>query len=413
MRAIVIGAGVGGLTAALALRRSGWDVTVLERGDALRPRGAGISIAPNAMHAFDAIEIGARVREAGEPAPLLGARRPDGSWIFRQQEDSFTGRYGYPLYILLRSDLLAVLAEALARDSEPVRFASEARVVRCGDGGQLAAVQLTDGTVLEAELVVAADGGQSAVRADVFPGHPGPSYGGFRVWWMLAPSLAGAGNVVGSETLGRGLTFGIMPLRDGRVYAYASMLTPEQDPAADPEPLAGLRTVLSDWHPDVRAILADADPARVFSDNARWMARPLPAFHRGRVAMLGDAAHPMTPDLGQGGCQAIEDAVVLARSLAGSTEMLAGSTEMLAGSTGMPARSAGTGAEFPERLQAYTDARLPRATKIAARSHSMSRLHHASKPLGMLARDRALWLGGRLPPNITMRSVDFIYTWRP
>ena len=389
MRALVIGAGIGGLTAALALRRSGWDVTVLERADALRPRGAGISIAPNAMHAFDAIEIGAKVRETGEPAPLLGARRSDGSWIFKQQADSFTGRYGYPLYILLRSELLAVLAEALTKDSEPVRFATEARVVRSGDATELATVELTDGTTLQAELVVAADGGQSAVRAELFPGHPGPRYGGFRVWWMLAPPLAGSGPLVGSETLGRGTTFGIMPLRDGRIYAYASMLTPEQDPAEDPEPLSGLGAALADWHPDVRAILAEADPARVFSDNARWMERPLPAFHHGRVALLGDAAHPMTPDLGQGGCQAIEDAIVLAQTLA--------------------AGSSGPGAA----LQAYTDARLPRATKIAARSHSMSKLHHASKPAGMLARDRALWLGGRLPPGLTMRSVDFIYTWRP
>jgi 2-polyprenyl-6-methoxyphenol hydroxylase-like FAD-dependent oxidoreductase len=401
MKAIVVGAGIGGLTAALALRQSGWDVTVLERADALRPRGAGISIAPNAMHAFDAIGIGTKVREAGEPAPLLGARRPDGSWIFRQQADSFTGRYGYPLYILLRSDLLTVLGEAL----EPVRLASEVRAVRCGDAAELAAVELADGTTLEADLVVAADGGQSVVRAELFPGHPGPSYSGFRVWWLLAPAQAGSGPLVGSETLGRGTTFGIMPLRDGRIYAYASMLMPEQDPAADPEPLAGLRAALSGWHPDVRAILADADPARVFSDNARWMERPLPAFHRGRVALLGDAAHPMTPDLGQGGCQAIEDAVVLAQSVAGQQSAV--------GQRSAVGRPSGAGAALPERLQAYTDARLPRATKIAARSHSMSRLHHASKPAAMLARDRALWLGGRLPPDITMRSMDFIYTWRP
>jgi 2-polyprenyl-6-methoxyphenol hydroxylase-like FAD-dependent oxidoreductase len=207
------------------------------------------------------------------------------------------------------------------------------------------------------------------------------------------PPQAGSGPPIGSETLGAGATFGIMPLRDGRIYAYASLLMPEQDPAVDPEPLAGLRAALAGWHPDVRTILADADPARVFSDNARWMERPLPAFHRGRVALLGDAAHPMTPDLGQGGCQAIEDAVVLAQSVAG--------------------QPSAAGAVFAERLQAYTDVRLPRATKIAARSHSMSRLHHASKRAGTMARDRVLWLGGRLPPGITMRSVDSIYTWRP
>jgi 2-polyprenyl-6-methoxyphenol hydroxylase-like FAD-dependent oxidoreductase len=381
--AVVIGAGVGGLTAANALARSGWDVTVAERADGLRPIGAGISIAPNAMHAFAAIGLGDAVEKAGQPAAALGAMRPDGRWIFESRGDPLVSRYGYPLYIHLRSDLLNVLAQPLG---EKIRFGADAGSVQPGDDGQRAAVVLADGTRLEADLVVAADGGRSAVRDALFPGHPRPQYAGFPIWWMLTSVIGEP--VVPSETLGSGAVFGIMPLRDGRVYAYATLLLPEERPPADP--LAELRTAMASWHPQVRAILANVDPARVFRDDSRWMVKPLPAFHRGRVALIGDAAHPMTPDLGQGGCQAIEDAVVLARML-----------------------DARPPAGIPQALAAYTAARLERTTKITRSSRTVSRLHHVTTPLGMMIRDRLLWLGGRLPPSLALRSVDFIYTWRP
>jgi 2-polyprenyl-6-methoxyphenol hydroxylase-like FAD-dependent oxidoreductase len=378
---IVIGGGVGGLTAANALREAGWDVTVLERSDALRPIGAGISIAPNAMNAFDSIGLGEAVRNAGEPASLFGAMRPDGRWIFQSPSSPLERRYGYPLYILLRSDLLDVLAGSLPVGT--IRFGAEVATVEPGEDGGQAAVILTDGTRIEADLVVAADGGKSVARDALFPEHPSPQYAGFPVWWMLTPPIGEA--VVASETLGRGVVFGIMPLRDGRVYAYGTVLMPQTPPSGDP--LAELRAATKGWHKQVQAVLDKVDPARVFRADSRFMKQPLPAFHQGRVALIGDAAHPMTPDLGQGGCQAVEDGVVLARLV--------------------------TGRPVPQALADYTRVRLPRTTTIVKRSLSVARLHNTTTPLGCALRDRVLWLGVKLPPSVSMRSVDFIYNWHP
>ena len=379
--AVVIGAGVGGLTAANALHRARWQVTVIERAGALAPIGAGISLAPNAMNALDAIGLGEAVRAVGEPAAALAAMRPDGHWIFRPAGNPLEHRYGYPLYLLLRADLLDLLAGALPGGT--IRFGAQARAVQPGHDGGPAAVTLPDGTRLEADLVVAADGARSAVRDTLFPGHPGPKYAGFPIWWLLTSAIEQ--KVVPSETLGKGVVFGIMPLRDGRVYAYGTVLMPQSRP--DGDPLAELRDATNGWHAQVRMILDKVDPARVFRDDSRYLAEPLPAMHLGRVALVGDAAHPMTPDLGQGGCQAIEDGVVLAQLISGKP--------------------------VPQALADYTRVRLPRTTAIVKRSLTVARMHSTTTPLGLLIRDRALWLGAKLPPSVAMRSFDFIYNWRP
>jgi 2-polyprenyl-6-methoxyphenol hydroxylase-like FAD-dependent oxidoreductase len=391
--ALIIGAGVGGLTAANALYRTGWRVTVLERADALRPIGAGISQPPNAQHALDAIDLGDatlgdRVRAAGEPAGAIGARRPDGRWIYRPGGDPVGKRYGYPFYTLLRTDLLNVLAGELPEGT--VRFEAEVRTVQPGDAGTRARVETVDGAVYEADLVVAADGGRSTVRSLLFPEHPGPEYGGYAVWWMLSPGIGD--HLIASETLGKGAIWGSFGLRDGRVYAYATMVT--EPGGSSEDPIAPLRERFGDWHEEVRKVLAAVDPASVFRDDARWMRVPLPALHRGRVAVLGDAAHPMTPDLGQGGSQSIEDAVVLARLVAGGD-------------------GRGNGGVV-SALAAYTEARLARTSDIVKRSKKMAAFHHPRTALGRYVRDQSLKLtASERLVGLFLRQYDPVFGWKP
>ncbi|GAA1070770.1 hypothetical protein GCM10009663_07060 [Kitasatospora arboriphila] len=194
--------------------------------------------------------------------------------------------------------------------------------------------------------MVAADGLRSAARALLLPGHPGPRYSGFTTWRTVVPDPGRP--VPAGETWGRGALTGVIPLTGGRVYLYAAALTPPGGRAADGDERAELLRRYGDWHRGLVDLLHSADPAAVLRHDAWELADPLPALHGGRVALLGDAAHAMTPFQGQGACQALEDAVVLAHALAGA---------------------AVTGA-----LAAYTAARLPRTTAVTAGSRRVGRL---------------------------------------
>src|SRR5712691_1362756 len=198
-RAIVVGAGIGGLTAAVALRRRGWDVTVLERAATLEPVGAGLGLAPNALHALDAIGLGDEVRRFSAVQGQGGLRRPGGRWLVRTDLGAVAVRFGDPQLMALRADLVGLLAASLP------------------DGVLRTGVTVTSLDELDADLVVAADGIGSRLRAALFPDHPGPRYSGFTAWRFVAPAPPrGASPVQPAETWGRGAIFGAFPLADGR-----------------------------------------------------------------------------------------------------------------------------------------------------------------------------------------------------
>src|ERR1700761_4920011 len=185
--AIVAGAGIGGLTAAVALRRRGWDVTILERAQALEPVGAGLGLGPNALHALDALGLG----DEGRPSPAIqghgGLRRPGGGWLVRTDLGGLAARFGDPQLVALRADVVDLLAG------------------RPPPGGVRAGGPPTSAGELDADLVVAADGIGSRIRAALFPDSPGPRYSGFTTWRFVAPAgPAGGGRAAAAPTRGGG-----------------------------------------------------------------------------------------------------------------------------------------------------------------------------------------------------------------
>jgi 2-polyprenyl-6-methoxyphenol hydroxylase-like FAD-dependent oxidoreductase len=381
-RAVVIGAGIGGLAAAAGLHAAGWEVTACERAAAVEPAGAGLALAPNGLRALDVLGVGDAVRAHAVPQEI-GIRSPGGRWMLRSDTGRMVvGRFGDPVILLPRAQLIDALlsrvpAQALALSTE---------VTSVLPGGPGAARVTTVAGDLDAALVVAADGIGSATRAALFPGHPGLRYAGFTTWRLLTGPVAGP--VPMSETWGRGTVFGVMPLSDGRVYCYAA--APAAPGARAGDELAELVRLFGRWHEPIPGLLAGVAPAAVLRHDVAELARPLPSFHRGRVALLGDAAHPMTPNLGQGACQALEDAVVLSRLASGARADA-----------------------LPPALAGYTSARLPRTTAVVQWSRRAARMTTWTALPAVAARNTAARLLGKLAPGALLSGLGPVYDWRP
>lgn len=312
-RIVVIGAGIAGLATAVALQQRGHDITLVEeRTDT--SSGAGISIWPNALAALDDIGLGDPVRQAGGRITAGAARWRDGSWLRRPEAQLIVTSLGEPLVVIRRSALTSILASALADATVRAGVAAEALAV-AADGVR---VRLADSTVLDADAVVGADGTHSMVARHL----NGPlrnTYVGYTAWRGVAhcridPGLAG-------ETLGPAVEFGHVPMGERDTYWFATERVPEATTAPQGE-LAYLRQRFASWAQPVPEILATTDPADVLRNDLydRDEARQ---WSRGPVVTVGDAAHPMRPHLGQGGCQGLEDAAILARFLEGDDDIAA------------------------------------------------------------------------------------------
>jgi 2-polyprenyl-6-methoxyphenol hydroxylase-like FAD-dependent oxidoreductase len=389
----VAGAGIGGLTAAAALAARGWQVTVYEQAPALEPVGAGFGLGPNALRALDTLGVGDAVRKRAAIEGAGGLRRPDGRWLVRGDTQAVAARFGDPVLVVHRAELTGLLAGLLPAGA--LRTATRVVDVDPGDPAdpdRRARVRTEpaggDGTEEAADLVVAADGLRSALRRRLFPGHPGPVYAGYTAWRMVVPEPDL--EVDPCETWGRGARFGIAPLADGRVYCYATANTPPGQRYDDDR--AELARRFGSWHDPIPALLAAAEPGSVLHHDIEELAAPLPAFAVGGVALLGDAAHAMTPNLGQGGCMAIEDAVVLAHLVSGP---------------------AGSDVGVPAALARYTEARRGRTLAVARRSRRLGRIGQWSSRPAVAARDALLAVVGRLPAAATARSLEPVLGWRP
>ncbi|MEU9800573.1 FAD-dependent oxidoreductase [Streptomyces sp. NPDC051000] len=384
--AVVVGAGIGGLTAAVALHRRGWRVTVCERAPGPSAVGAGIVLAPNALRALDVIGFDAGRAAGRSVAAAMGVRRPDGRWLSRADTAAMAARYGRPPLAVHRGSLTAALAAALPagtiRYGTGVSSVGQSAPNAPRGGCERPVVRTAGGTELTADLVVAADGIHSPSRRRYVPDHPGLRYSGETAWRTVLAAAPDDGRAVAepvaAETWGRGERFGTVPLADGRVYVYATAVAPEGHRPADvrAELLRRFRT----WHDPIPALLERMDPAAVLQHDLYDLAAPLPRHHLGRLVWIGDAAHAMTPNLGQGGCQAIEDAVVLAHLV--------------------------DGPDVPTALAAYDAARGARTDALRVRARRAGRIAALTHPLAVAARDLAV---RATPARVARRALDDLF----
>jgi 2-polyprenyl-6-methoxyphenol hydroxylase-like FAD-dependent oxidoreductase len=299
---VVVGAGIAGLATAVALQRLSHRVAILEqRTDTTS--GAGISIWPNALAALDEIGLGDAVRASGGRVSAGAMRWRDGSWLRHPSPERITHALGEPLVVVRRTVLMGLLADALTDETIESGCAAT-ELVATADGVR---ITLADGTTREADGVVGADGVGSVVARHLNGAMP-RRYAGYTAWrgiadYSLDPDLAG-------ETMGAGTEFGHVPLGSEHTYWFGTERSPEGRSAPGGE-LAYLRSKYGDWADPIPALLASTDQDDVVRNDLydRAEARQ---WARGSVVLVGDAAHPMRPHLGQGGCQGLEDAAILA-----------------------------------------------------------------------------------------------------
>jgi len=303
LRAIIVGAGPGGLSAAIALRRAGWETVVCEAAEELREVGSGLTLWPNALRALDFLGLGDALSASTVPLEGIAMRRWNGELIFHV--GAGPGGLGWSV-AMPRAELQALLVGAVGASS--IRL--NARCVDLEDRGTAATVVLETGERLHGDVVVGADGLHSRVRGALVGEEP-PRRAGYRVWRGIATYELP--ERIGVTYLGRGAQFGLFPMSGGRVYWFASL-----NAAADEPPPASahahLMPVFGRSCPPIPAVIqATQDDTIVCTEI--YDRKPLKRWSYGRVTLLGDAAHPSVPTLGQGACQAIEDAATLGHCL--------------------------------------------------------------------------------------------------
>ncbi|GJF16261.1 salicylate hydroxylase [Mycolicibacterium cyprinidarum] len=299
----VIGAGIAGLATAVALHRTGHDVTVIEQRTDITT-GAGISIWPNALAALDEIGLGDEVRRAGGRVTAGAIRWRDGRWLRRPSAQRIVNALGEPLVVVRRSALTDILRGALPAHTVQTGVTATGLVIT----DTSIQVTLAGSQIREADAVVGADGVNSVV-ARILNGPLPSRYVGYTAWrgvaaYPLDPMLAG-------KTMGNGTEVGHVPLGPDHTYWFATERAPEGSSAPGGDH-AYLTAKLASWAEPIPELIACTDPADLLRNDLVDRVQPK-HWSRGPAVLVGDAAHPMRPHLGQGGCQALEDAAILAR----------------------------------------------------------------------------------------------------
>ncbi|MGH9943705.1 MAG: FAD-dependent monooxygenase [Pyrinomonadaceae bacterium] len=354
-KVLIVGGGIGGLTLALALRRANIPYSVFERAPELKEVGAGIGVWTNAVKVLDRLGVGERLRETGAPLHIAELCSAKGQVLSRSDLDHLAREAGAACYVMHRAELHAALAEQLPRGV--IKTNHECVAVEADAAG--VSIHFADGTSAKGTLVVGADGLNSIVRAHLW-GPAKPRDAGqtcFRGVIKMKTDDTG----VMREIHGAGRRFGICPLSGDRIYWYAALNAPEGKMIDFDQRQRLLLEVFKDWQWQVPAIIA-ATPTETILQNDLVDRVPITRWSKGAITLLGDAAHPTTPNFGQGACLAIEDAMILTRHLVKHTHV-------------------------PEALQSYERARGQRTAAIVKQSRTFGALAKWENPFAVHLRE--------------------------
>ena len=379
----VVGAGIGGLTAAVALRQAGFDVHVYEQAPELTEVGGGINLGSNAARILYRLGFGdALDREAVRPLTTHQRRWQDGRTLQRAiLNPRCEELYGAPHLNVHRADLLSIIATGFP--SERIHLGH--RLVGLADKGDRTEAWFENGVRISVDVLVGADGIHSAVRAALL-GEEAPRFAGCVAYRGLVPveRIADLGLEIGSQSwVGPGGHFVHYFVSRGRLLNFVGWTehdTWSREDWTDRATIARALSAFEGWHPQIPRIIAAADTCFVW---ALFDREPLPRWSIARTTMLGDACHPMYPFMAQGAAQAIEDGATLAACLVAGTED--------------PAAA----------LQRYERLRRPRVTQLQAMSRANKARFHLPDGPEQEARDAEWARAGDRSPEALRWLYEF------
>lgn len=369
---LIAGGGIGGLTLAALSYRRGRECRVFERAPQFAPVGAGIVLQPNAVRALRIGGIEAQVVRRGAITERLQISDSKGRVLSTIPANELRSRFAAGVFGFHRASLHAALVDLIPHHW--IRLGATVR--SCGHTAESAFVELETGERIEGSGLVAADGLRSVVRSRATPAAE-PIYSGYTCWRGVAPrgSLWPAGHM--NESWGRGARFGLVAIDGDRIYWFA---TANATAGGRDASKAEVLQRFAGWHDPIRAVIeATPDDAILRTDIADR--DPLERWSDGRITLLGDAAHPMTPNLGQGGGQAIEDAVVLDLCLSKASDIAAA-------------------------FKDYESRRIARTARVVKEARRLGRIGQIENRAGRVVRDFAVRM---TPLSATLGAMRWLY----
>ncbi|WNF24679.1 FAD-dependent monooxygenase [Mesobacillus jeotgali] len=374
----IIGAGIGGLSAAIALQQIGQKVKVYERASELKEMGAGIVLSANAIKALEKLGVADQVRQAGSPVKKAEIRTPDGKLLVNMPVHKQAERYGTYSYLIYRPYLQRILYEKL----EPDTVKHDKKFIVLEQDSEYITSMFEDGEALKSKIVIGADGVHSRVRQNIFEDTP-LRYSGFTAFRGITcfednrfPAELGGG----FEAWGKGKRFGFSHLGKGRVFWFAAINAPQGTLLAAKNKKQVVLENFKSWWGQIPDVIESTDEENILVHEI-FDRKTIKKWHKGRVTLLGDAAHPMLPNLGQGGAQAMEDALMLARYLKRFPQ------------------------DVEKALSHYEQVRIPRVDEIVGGSRMMARMMQLENPLAIKARNQLL---RKMPDELKIKRLDWI-----
>jgi salicylate hydroxylase len=387
MHVAIVGAGIGGLAAAAALLQRGVNVQVYEQADALGEVGAGIQMTPNAAKVLRALGLqGGLDRMAFRPKAIYGLNWRTGRQAFHTPLLGYCDRvYGADYYQIHRADLHDMLRGLVPAD----RIHLAHRCGRIDQDSNGATLHFEHGGTATADLVVGADGIRSVVRSQLFTDVE-PSYTGNMCWRAVVPidppdfKLVLPGSSMWFGPKGHVVTYYVRAGAAVNIVAIHETDHWEAESWSTPSSREELCAAYANWHPRVRELLSRTETVFKWGLFDR---DPMEGWTKGRVTLLGDAAHPMLPFLSQGAAMAIEDGYVLARAL-----------------TEVPG-------DLTAKLAAYEADRLPRTAQVQLGARERGRSYHQTSRLGQWWRDLKHWWRALRDPHASGLQANWIYAY--